>query len=429
MAVLRQMALWREARSWTGAIFAIAVGLSLVRVRDQPGLNIAFGSTTATIVPLDFALAALFLVSVATLVRTRQSRLVAATIAAACAFAILVLGTGSANGSAALVAGGRLVELTVLGLGALALVRRHAKLEALVDVLLLFTIAADIVGLVQFFRQGGGRQASFLGEHDFAALAILPLLYGFVCVFEGRRTRRATLAIVAGALGCILGAALASLLGLYLGAVLLVVLAIARKRLDRTSLAVVVVTLAAITGGTVLLRGSELAFLRSWFGPPPSRPGEYAGSWSQRLIYFYVGERVFLAHPALGTGWYPDLPPHTYTVFLPDARKRFSDQPANYFPPADGTFIPQQTYDQILYELGVIGAVVFLALLVSVGRAAVTATHRMRALRDVPSAWFVASLGALAGEGFFGGTPLAATFWLVVGVVVACTFWPDGEAA
>jgi hypothetical protein len=37
----------------------------------------------------------------------------------------------------------------------------------------------------------------------------------------------------------------------------------------------------------------------------------------------------------------------------------------------------------------------------------------------LPAAWLAASIGALAGEGFFGGTPIAASFWLVAGVIVA----------
>jgi hypothetical protein len=37
----------------------------------------------------------------------------------------------------------------------------------------------------------------------------------------------------------------------------------------------------------------------------------------------------------------------------------------------------------------------------------------------LPLVWIGSTIGALAGEGFFGGTPLAASFWLVAGVAVA----------
>ena len=66
-------------------------------------------------------------------------------------------------------------------------------------------------------------------------------------------------------------------------------------------------------------------------------PAQYAASWSQRLIFAYIGGRVFLDNPVLGTGWYGELPPKEYARYLPDARERFPDQPPHYFPPEDGT--------------------------------------------------------------------------------------------
>ena len=168
-----------------------------------------------------------------------------------------------------------------------------------------------------------------------------------------------------------------------------------------------------------MIRAGDLGFLQAWFGKPETRPGQYAASWSQRLIYAYIGGRVFVAHPVLGTGWWGELPPKEFAQYVPAARHRFADQPPNYFPPADKPFIPQQTWDQILYELGVIGGAAMLATLVALGRASVRAARRGAALAAIPAAWLAASIGALAGEGLFGGTPLAASFWLVAGVVLA----------
>jgi len=66
-------------------------------------------------------------------------------------------------------------------------------------------------------------------------------------------------------------------------------------------------------------------------------------------------------------------------------------------------------------------------LLTSLSRAAVRAARTATGVAaSIPAAWLAASIGALAGEGLFGGTPLAATFWLVAGVVLAlsATTWP-----
>jgi hypothetical protein len=351
-------------------------------------------------------------------------------VIAAALFCLWLLVTAATNGATAFVSGAKVVELVALALGALAFLRARPQLDALADVLILFTLVADAVGVVKFVTGGGGRQASFLGEHDFAALATLPLLYGLALLYERGRDRRAWLAIGAGGLGCVLGAALASLLGLYIGAAVLLVVHALTRRLSLRDVAATLAVVVAVTGGTLTIRSGDLGFLQAWFGKPASRPGQYASSWSQRLIYTYVGGRIFLAHPLVGTGWWGDLPPNEFDPFLPDARRRFSDQPAHYFPPADKPFIPQQTYDEVLYELGAVGGVLFLALLVSLGRAALRAARRARgAAAAIPAGWLGASLGALAGEGFFGGTPLAATFWLVAGVVVALSLRPDSADA
>jgi hypothetical protein len=422
---LKHIAVSRELRSWRFALLLATLAFSLVRARDQPSLHVGFGSTDASIVPADILLVVLALVALQALGRRSTTFTIAIAAAAAAAFCLVILATGAANGASAFVSGAKVVELAALGLGVVALVRTADQFEAIVDVLIVFTAAADLVGIFEFVRSGG-RQASFLGEHDFAALATLPLLYGLARVAVGQRGPRTVLTIVLGALGCILGAALASLLGLYLGAGALLAVAAVGRRLNLSRLAVVTGVVAVVTAGTLVIRAGDLGFLQSWFGKPASQPGQYASSWSQRLIYAYIGEKVFTAHPLLGTGWYGELPPRAFTAYLPAARKRFSDQPARYFPPADKPFIPQQTWDQILYELGIVGALTMLAFLTFLFRAALHVARRATgAAASIPVAWLAASIGALAGEGLFGGTPLAATFWLVAGVVLAlsATTW------
>jgi len=416
---VRQMALWSELRSPTAALLYATVALCLIRSRDQPSVEITLHGTTASIVPGDVALLALAVAAIGALARMTLPRVAWAVIVTAAVFCGLVVGTALGNGSAAVVAAVKVSELAALGLGLLAFLRGERRVEALADVLILFTAAAGVVGVVKFVTGGGGRQASFLGEHDFAALATLTLLYGLVLFFEKRRVARATIAVVAGALGCVLGSALASLLGLYLGAILIVTAAALARRLDLRAVTVTVLTLAVVTGGTLSIRAGDLSFLQAWFGKPETRPGQYAASWSQRLIFAYIGGRVFLAHPVLGSGWYPELPPKVFAVYLPAARRRFSDQPARYFPSPTADFIPQQTFDQVLYELGVVGGIALLALLIAIGRACAVAARWGGRLALMPAAWFAAALGAIAGEGLFGGTPLAAIFWIAAGTAAA----------
>ncbi len=413
------MALWPQLRSPRFALLLAATAVCLIRARDQPSVHVAVGGADASIVPGDILLLALAIVAVATVVHDGLPRELWFTVAAAAAFSALVIVSGLLNGSTAVVSGVKVTELTALGLGAAVLIKTRPQLEAVVDLLLLFTIAADVVGAVRFVT-AGGRQASFLGEHDFAALATLPLLYGLAVLFAGGSQRRAYVAIVAGSIGCVLGAALASLVGLYLGSLALLVVAHARQQLTLRRVATTAAVVGVITAGTLFMRAGELSFLQAWFGKPESRPGQYAASWSQRLIYAYVGGRVFFAHPLTGTGWYGELPPKTFAVYLPAARRRFADQPQNYFPPATKPFIPQQAWDQILYELGIVGGLAMLATLAGLARAATRAARRSASVAgSLPAGWLAAAIGALAGEGLFGGTPLAAIFWLVAGIVLA----------
>ena len=111
--------------------------------------------------------------------------------------------------------------------------------------------------------------------------------------------------IVAGAVGIVLGASLASLLGLYLAAAAMVVTgarAAATSAAARSSLTLAIGI--AVTAGTYWRAQAPIsASCRPWFGPPPETPGQYAASWSQRLIFAYIGGRVFLDQPVLGTGW------------------------------------------------------------------------------------------------------------------------------
>jgi O-antigen ligase len=181
---------------------------------------------------------------------------------------------------------------------------------------------------------------------------------------------------------------------------------------------------AAITVGVLALRSGDLsAFLRSvGIGERQEDTFGNAASWNERLIDAYIGGRVFLDNPIVGTGWHGELPPDEWARYLDDAHARFPDQPTSYFPAAGDVFIPQQTYDQVLYELGIVGALFFLVL------AVVTICVAVRVVKAwprgdpdapaayLPAAWIAALAGGLSGAALFGGIPLAAIFWITIGV-------------
>jgi hypothetical protein len=417
------------------AVFLATVGLCLLRAADLPSLDVSTGGTQVSIGPADLAL----LVTATLATRQLRNRRTVPSpwlLGATAAFALLIVVSAIPNGADALSAAGKLALLSVLALGAAAFVDTRARFAALATFLVSFCVVATVWGLVEFVIDGGKRQGSFMGEHDLAALATIVLVFGLAHVFASDR-RPPTVALVGigvGTIGIVLGASLASVLGLYIGAVAMVGLAFRRRDLRRRAVVATLVICTAVTAGTYGMRSADLGFLRAWFGPPPETPGQYAASWSQRLIFVYIGGRVFLDHPVLGTGWEGELPPSDYAQYLPDARRRYSDQPAHYFPQEDETFIPQQTYDQVLYQLGLVGAALFLVLAALAVRASVIAGRGLRAgvrwaeQAFVPVAWLSAMGGAIAGAALFGGSPLAALFWLTLGIVAAAAALP-GESA
>lgn len=423
MARLRPRELWRAAGDDPlFSLFLVTVALTLLRARDLPGLDVG----QARVVPSDVALAALLAGIATRLSRARDAaRSSRSLAAAAAAFGLWILVTALPNGSDAIIGATKLVELGVLALAAIVVLDRPERVRTFLVVLVAFTVAAVAWAVVGFVERPGARQASFTGEHDLAALSTLALALGFAGLHERahRLGRLPLVAGIAGAIGISLGAALASLLGLYLAVVAIGVAAATRRALTRQATVAMLLVTAAVTASTLTLRSGELGFLGQWFGPAPEEPGQYAASWSQRLVYAYVGTRVFIDHPVVGTGWYPLLPPKEFARYLPDARRRFSDQPARYFPAADAAYVPQQAYDQVLYELGAVGAALLLATGVAAASRAAVATRGWPSgdpdayVSYLPAAWLAALVGTLAGAALFGGTPIAALFWLTLGAV------------
>lgn len=427
MSGLRQSAPWRSAVGGSYVLLLLTLVLCLVRAEDQPGVEIGLGSTDATIVPADVAVALLAAALVVRLTRRRRLPAGAAALAAAGTFALYVAASSVPNGGAAVVSAVKLSELGVIAFGVALLADTRRRLTGVVLVACAMTAAAVVWALVGFAERPGSRQASFVGEHDLAALGTMALAVALATAFAARQTlgRRLPVALgLAGALGIVLGASLASLLGVYAASASLIGLAAVRGSARLRAVLLTLLAAAAVTGGTLALRQGELGFLNELVAEE-QEPGQFAASWSQRLIFSYIGGRIFLDSPVVGTGWWGLLPAEEYAPYLQDAHERFSNQPARYFPSADGTLVPQQTYDQILYELGLVGGVLFVAL------AAVAARDAWRTGRSwprdepdellayVPAAWLASTAGALAGAALFGGTPMAAIFWITLGVVVA----------
>ena len=418
-----------EAKHPVYGLFLVTLAVCLIRAPNLPSLDVDAAGTTLSLTPAD----GLLLVLLGAVVWTLATRPwpdggTILVLAAAGAFAAWLLGSSVPNGAESFVAAGKLVELSVLAFAAAVLLDRAARFEPLLVLLTAMTVVAASIAAFGGLKDPGRRQESFLGEHNLATLSGFAIAFGLFSLATGRRElgRLPLVALVFGAVGITFGASFSGVLGLYLVTAAVLAIAHVRSELRRRGAAWALLVCAAVTAGTLMLRSDNLGFLRDWFGTSANEAaGSTAGSWSSRLIFAYVGGRVFLDHPVLGTGWYGELPPEEYAQYLPAAHAHFPDQPENYFPPVDGTYIPQQAYDQVLYLLGIVGAVLLLLLGIAALAGGVRAARRWpragpaESPAYLPLAWLLATIGALAGTAFFGGTPLATLFWLSIGVAAA----------
>ena len=425
---------WRSAVDLPLIVLATTLVLSLIRAIDQPSFTVEIAGSEVTFVLADAAIAVLAGFCLQRLLgRGSLPRPARAVAIAAAAFSAWLFLSSAANGATAVIAAAKLLEYGVLALGLVLFVRRRLQLWLLVGVLVAFTVVAVGYGVLAFFdapfvesRFPGRRQPSFLGEHDLAALSTMTLAVALAALFTPRHRlgRLPLVAGIAGAIGVVLGAAVAGLLGLYLAVGAIVAVAVARHEATKRAVLLTAIITGAITIGVLSLRSGDLgAFLRSvGIGERQEDSFGNAASWNERLIDAYIGGRVFLDNPVVGTGWHGELPPDEWARFLDDAHARFPGQPATYFPDADDDFIPQQTYDQVLYSLGVVGALLFLVLAFVTVRTAVRVVGLWprgdpdEAAAYLPAAWVAALAGGLSGAALFGGIPLAAIFWITIGV-------------
>ena len=317
------------------SVFLVTVVLCLLRARDLPSVELGVAGTDVSVGPADIGSArrrACSPPAAADARRVPSPALLGATLA----FAALDRRLLAAERRDAVTAAGKLAELVALTLGAAAFVDTRERLARCSRSSSRSRASPSPGRVVEFVGADGGRQGSFVGEHDARRArrrwrspsgSRASTRGGQPGRARGRRNRRGQSS------GVVLGASLASLLGLYLAAGVLVV---SRPPAPTAALAPRSLTVAVAgvaTAGTLAMRSGELGFLQAWFGPAPEQPGEYAASWSQRLIYAYVGGRVFLDRPILGTGWHGELPPAEFAA-VPARRARAVPGPAAALLPA-----------------------------------------------------------------------------------------------
>jgi O-antigen ligase len=417
---------------------ALAATLPLVflHVEHQPGFDVGVGSTQAHVALSDLAVLTLGVLATAVALHRRTTpirpalpvALAAALflgwVVAACFYPLL--GSDPYTWRTHLVTAGKFVEYVLLAWAVLVLVRRRADLNVVAAALVLWSVAASLVGLLQMVGvdisaawPAGRRQPSFLGHHDFAALSGAAASVAIVAIAlpAARLDRRLAIAGgVSGVVGLIVSGSSAGVIGFGLAAVAAAI--VARRSLRRVA---AILAIAAVAGGGVtLLRGGDIASFLRHLGVGKQEQSAGVETYTQRTLLAYIGWRVFLDHPVVGVGWEGTTEEWAYGPYLAAAQREFPSAPRLAFPSPEHSWGIQNAYVQALSDLGAIGTVLFLGLL-----AACLLVAGARALRGPPEqallgllsvCWLLVAMGALAATGLIAGIPTDGLVWLAAGL-------------
>jgi hypothetical protein len=261
--------------------------------------------------------------------------------------------------------------------------------------------------------------------HDLGAFSGAALSVGFASILLALHPRRGLWGSVAGALGIAIAAALDSVGGMVATAV--AAFALARRRapvsLARAATVAgicVVVTLAAVT-----LRGPAIkSFLRFLGVAPPTQTDKNdIQTYAQRTLLAYIGVEIWVHHPVLGVGWQGSELPHAFEPYLAKAHARFPGAAPQSFPSREHTWGVQNGIVQTLSDLGIVGGLILLAIVLATARLVVRAGARgppeLLWGAIVSAGWLLFALAVFTGSGLLPGLPVDALLWLAVGLAVS----------
>jgi O-antigen ligase/polysaccharide polymerase Wzy-like membrane protein len=415
------------------AVLALALPLLFIHARYQPTIHLGLSSTTVGIQLADFAVLAIVVAGLVAGVRRgfaplRRGGVLWGALAVYFVWVgieiLIPHGTAGYPTSKHAVTAAKFLEYAFIAPAVVLVVRRGVEAKLVVLVLTAWSVLASAVGVVQFFGANifvsgatGGRQLSFLGFHDFASLSAAVLLGGVIAIALPRLELHARVgwtALVSGAVGVVLSAALAAVIGIGLAGAALLVVAYLRSELWPRRIAAVGIVVGLAVVGALAMRGTDLGRYVGLTHPAGQKSVE---SYSQRTLLAWIGWRMFRDHPLAGLGWEASGDPSRFEPYLPAARRRFASQPPIAFPSPQHRWGVQNFYVQHLADLGATGLLLLLAVFVSGARLGALGVRSEPALAAVLGlAWIMAVGGLWIAQGIVAGLPLDALTWLSFGL-------------
>jgi O-antigen ligase len=433
------------SRESLGALLlALAVPLLFLHEKYQPAFEIDWESTSFDVRLSDFAVLVVVVAALVTAARIGSGRLGAAKILWLPGIALLIwlaievfrpASIDDALFEDHLVSFLKFGEYALLAPAVPLLVRRAQDLTVVLGSLVLWSVVATSVALVQFFGldvfdawNPGWRQPSFLGHHDLAALSAVVAGLAVAGILCGSRRlpspRLFAVALAASALGLIVAGSLAAAGGFALGAAVAALVARGRFEPSPRRFLALVALVAVIGAGVTAIRADSLEEFVRFLGISEEQEPEGVETYSQRTVLAYIGLRIWEDNPIVGVGWQRSARAEVFAPYVDDARKRFPDVVDRAFPAPGREWGVQNLYIQMLADAGVIG----LALLFAVGAGGIvlgwrTVVHAPRPWAAGAGVATICGLLTLAGEwaslGIVAGIPIQAATCLLLGLVAA----------
>jgi hypothetical protein len=433
------------SRESLGALLlALAVPFLFLHEKYQPAFEIDWESTSIDIRLSDFAVLVVVVAALVTAARIGSGRLGAAKVLWLPGIALLIWLAIEAFRPASiddalfedhLVSFLKFGEYALLAPAVPLLVRRAQDLTIVLGSLVLWSVVATSVALVQFFGldvfdawNPGWRQPSFLGHHDLAALSAVVAGLAVAGILCGARRlpspRLFAVALAAGALGLVVAGSLAAAGGFALGAAVAALVTRGRFEPSPRRFLALVALVAVIGAGVTAIRADSLEEFVRFLGISEEREPEGVETYSQRTVLAYIGLRIWEDNPLVGVGWQRSARAEVFAPYVGDARRRFPDVVDRAFPAPGREWGVQNLYIQMLADAGVIG----LALLFAVGAGGIvlgwrTVVHAPRPWAAGAGVATICGLLTLAGEwaslGIVAGIPIQAATCLLLGLVAA----------